>query len=45
MRLHMGEQLIVDALRGLAQGKLAQSRQIAGRKIVGPAPAAAVCGT
>lgn len=32
MSLHMGEQLIVDALGGLAQRKLSERRQVAGVK-------------
>ena len=34
MRLHVGEQLLVDALGGAAQGELAQRRQIARREVV-----------
>jgi hypothetical protein len=34
VRLHVGEQLLVDALRRPAQRELAQRRQIAGREIV-----------
>ena len=34
MRLHVVEQLLVDALGGAAQRQLAQRRQVAGRKIV-----------
>ena len=33
-RLHLGEQLLVDALRGAPQGKLAQGRQIGRREEV-----------
>ena len=34
VRLHMGEELVVDALGGLAEGELAERRQVARRKIV-----------
>ena len=34
MRLHLGEQLLVDALGGAAQRQLAQRRQVAGREVV-----------
>ena len=33
MRLHMGQQLLVDALRGAPQRQLAQRRQVAGREV------------
>ena len=32
VRLHLGEQLLVDALRGAPQGELAQCRQVGGRE-------------
>ena len=34
MRLHLGEQLLVDPLRGAPQGELAQCRQVGGREEV-----------
>ncbi len=38
MRLHVGQKLVVDTLRGFAQCEFAQRSQVAGGEIVGQSP-------